>query len=221
MIIAIAIPMAMVFTFSFMYLYRTIFRADVTINIISLSGLMMAVGMLVDNSVVVLENIFRLRQEKKLSPLHASMQGASEVALAVTASTLTTLVVFISLGFMSQSGFGRFMRDFALTISLALIASLLVSLYFHPPGRQPPAQGKAKEKARWLVKLTSWLRADHQLHHQELEDQAECRCTGHCHRIGLISFMLSNIEQEFMPSSDEREIDLICLHAPTASRWMR
>ena len=61
-IIAIAIPMAMVFTFSFMYLYRYLFRTDITINIISLSGLMMAVGMLVDNSVVVLENIFRLRQ---------------------------------------------------------------------------------------------------------------------------------------------------------------
>jgi HAE1 family hydrophobic/amphiphilic exporter-1 len=129
-IIALAIPMAMVFTFSLMYLYRYGFRADVTINIISLSGLMMAVGMLVDNSVVVLENIFRLRQEKGLPPLKASMQGAGEVALAVTASTSSTLIVFISLGFMSQSGFGRFMQDFALTISLALIASLLVSLSF-------------------------------------------------------------------------------------------
>jgi HAE1 family hydrophobic/amphiphilic exporter-1 len=146
-IIAMAIPMAIVFTFSFMYVYRAFFRANITINIISLSGLMMAVGMLVDNSVVVLENIFRLRQEKGLDPMKASLRGASEVALAVTASTLTTLVVFVSLGFMSSSGFGRFMKDFALTISLALIASLVVALSFIPlgasrllrarPGRRP------------------------------------------------------------------------------------
>ncbi|MDH4257502.1 MAG: efflux RND transporter permease subunit, partial [Candidatus Aminicenantes bacterium] len=155
-IIAIAIPMAMVFTFSFMYLYRTILHADITINIISLSGLMMAVGMLVDNSVVVLENIFRLRQEKGYSPLQASLKGASDVALAVTASTFSTLVVFISLSFVSQSGFGRFMKDFAMTISLAMIASLIVSLSFIPLAGSRILAGKTRKKARWLVKLTSF-----------------------------------------------------------------
>ena len=126
-IIAIAIPIAIVFTFSLMYLARSFFGSSITINIISLSGLMMAVGMLVDNSVVVLENIFRLRQEKGLSALKAAVSGSGEVALAVTASTLTTLVVFISIGFTSGSGFAKFLGDFALTISLALVASLIVS----------------------------------------------------------------------------------------------
>ncbi|HDT14017.1 MAG TPA: efflux RND transporter permease subunit, partial [Candidatus Aminicenantes bacterium] len=144
-IIATAIPIAMVFTFSFMYLYREIFRANITINIISLSGLMMAVGMLVDNSVVVLENIFRLRQEKGMAPREASLKGASEVAHAVASATLSTLVVFVSLSFMSQSGFGRFMQDFALTISLALIASLLVSLTFIPLAASRFLSGKTKE----------------------------------------------------------------------------
>jgi HAE1 family hydrophobic/amphiphilic exporter-1 len=206
-IIAIAIPMAMVFTFSFMYLYRYAFRADITINIISLSGLMMAVGMLVDNSVVVLENIFRLRQEKDLPPLKASMQGASEVALAVTASTLSTLVVFISLGFMAQSGFGRFMRDFALTISLALVASLLVSLSFIPLAGSRLLKGKAKEKARWLVKLTSVYERviSFTIKNWKTKLMVVALAVG----IFLVSlYMLGHIEREFMPQSDEREVDL-------------
>lgn len=206
-IIAIAIPMAMVFTFSFMYLYRAIFRADISINIISLSGLMMAVGMLVDNSVVVLENIFRLRQEKQYSPLKASMQGASEVALAVTASTLTTLVVFISLGFMSQSGFGRFMRDFALTISLALIASLVVALSFIPLAGSRLLSGKTKEKARWLVKTTSAYERviGFTIKNWKTKLLVVVSAAG----IFFVSYhLLTHIEKEFMPQSEEREVNL-------------
>ncbi|NOR11893.1 MAG: MMPL family transporter [Candidatus Aminicenantes bacterium] len=206
-IIAIAIPMAMVFTFSFMYLYRAIFRSAITINIISLSGLMMAVGMLVDNSVVVLENIFRLRQEKKYEPLQASMTGATEVTLAVTASTLTTLVVFISLGFMSQSGFGRFMQDFALTISLALIASLFVALSFIPLASSRLLAGKAKEKAKWLVKLTYIY--ERIISFTIKNWKSKLLVVGVAIGIFFISFhMLGNIEREYMPSSDEREINI-------------
>jgi HAE1 family hydrophobic/amphiphilic exporter-1 len=199
--------MAMVFTFSFMYLYRTIFRADITINIISLSGLMMAVGMLVDNSVVVLENIFRLRQDKGYSPLKASMTGAKEVAMAVTASTLTTLIVFISLGFMSQSGFGRFLRDFALTISLALIASLFVSLSFIPLAGSRFLSGKTREKARWLIKLTAIYQRiiSFTIKNWKTKLLVVSLAVG----IFLISFqILKNIEQEFMSSSDEREVNV-------------
>ncbi len=204
-IIAIAIPMAIVFTFSFMYLYRTIFRANITINIISLSGLMMAVGMLVDNSVVVLENIFRLRQEKQYSPVKASMEGASQVAMAVTASTLTTLVVFISLGFMSGSGFGRFMQDFALTISLALIASLVVALSFIPLAGSRFLAGKAKPKARWLVKLTAIYEKIIQFTIRNWK--TKLLVVGVAVGIFLTSFqILKSIEREYMAMSDEREI---------------
>jgi len=204
-IIAIAIPMAILFTFSFMYLYRTIFRANITINIISLSGLMMAVGMLVDNSVVVLENIFRLRQEKQLSPVKASMRGASEVALAVTASTLTTLVVFISLGFMSGSGFGRYMKDFALTISLALIASLVVALSFIPLAGSRFLAGKAKPKARWLVKLTSLY--EKIIHFTIKNWKTKLLVVGLAISIFFTSFyILKGIEREYMAMSDEREV---------------
>jgi len=206
-IIAVAIPMAMVFTFSFMYLYRAIFSANISINIISLSGLMMAVGMLVDNSVVVLENIFRLRQEKNYSPLKASMTGASEVALAVTASTLTTLVVFISLTFMSQSEFARFMKDFALTISLALIASLIVALTFIPLAGSRLLAGRAREKARWLVKLTSFY--ERIISFTIKNWKTKLLVVGLACGVFFSSYqIIKSIEREFMFSSDEREIDI-------------
>lgn len=207
LIIAVAIPMAVVFTFSFMYIYRSVFDASITINIISLSGLMMAVGMLVDNSVVVLENIFRLKQEKGLPSIRAAVEGSSEVALAVTASTLTTLVVFISVSFLSGSGFGRFMKDFAITISLALIASLLVSLTFIPLAGSKLLRGKTKEKARWLVRITS-------LYESIIRWTIKNRLTKLVTVMGAVAillsafYMMSKVEREYMPSSEEREISL-------------
>ncbi|HDP94823.1 MAG TPA: efflux RND transporter permease subunit [Candidatus Aminicenantes bacterium] len=206
-IIAVAIPMALVFTFSFMYLYRAVFNSSISINIISLSGLMMAVGMLVDNGVVVLENIFRMRQEKALAPVEAAVRGSSEVAMAVTASTLTTLVVFASLGFMSSSGFGRWMSDFALTISLALIASLVVSLTFIPLAGSRLLTGKSKPKARWLVhatngyeKVVSWTIRSWKTRLVTVLAAASI----------LVStfVMLAGIEREFMPGSEERQLEL-------------
>ncbi|MBN1274435.1 MAG: efflux RND transporter permease subunit [Candidatus Aminicenantes bacterium] len=206
-IIAIAIPMAMVFTFSFLYLHKAILRSSISINIISLSGLMLAVGMLVDNSVVVLENIFRLRQEHQYSPMRASIEGSSQVALAVSASTLTTLVVFISIGFMSQSGFGRFMAHFALTISLALIASLLVSLTFIPMASSRFLSGRAREKARWLVKLTSLY--EKIIRFSIKNWKTKLAIVLFAFSIFFSSFViLRNIEQEFMAGSEEREIDI-------------
>ena len=206
-IIATAIPMAIVFTFSLMYLYKTIFGSSITINIISLSGLMMAVGMLVDNSVVVLENIFRLRQEKGFLPVKAAVAGSSEVVLAVTASTLTTLVVFISIGFMSRSGFGRFMADFALTISLAMIASLVVSLTFIPLAGSRLLTGKAKEKARWLVKLTSLYESI--IRFTIKNWKTKLLIVGLAISIFFVSYqILTNIEREFMAGSEEREVNL-------------
>jgi len=206
-IIGIAIPMALVFTFSFMYLLRTIFHSNITINIISLSGLMMAVGMLVDNSVVVLENIFRLRQEKGFSPYEASVKGSSEVAMAVTASTLTTLVVFISLGFVAQSSFGAFMTDFALTISLALIASLLVSLTFIPLGASKFLKGTTKKKAKWLVKLTKAYELTISFTIKNRITKAGVVIVALLIMSGSI-FLVMHVEREDMASSDVRQVDV-------------
>ena len=205
-IIGMAIPMAVVFTFSLMYIYRVIFNVPLSINIISLSGLMMAVGMLVDNGVVVLENIFRLRQDKGFSPIDAAVKGSSEVALAVTASTLTTLVVFVSFTFIKASGFGRFMQDFALTISLALISSLLVSLTFIPLAGSRLLKGKTKKKAKWLQKLTTWYE---KLITLTIKNWKTKLTTTMVALLILVSsiFLFLSIEQEYMPRSEEREVD--------------
>jgi hydrophobic/amphiphilic exporter-1 (mainly G- bacteria), HAE1 family len=206
-IIAMAIPMAIVFTFSLMYIYRAVFNSSISINIISLSGLMMAVGMLVDNSVVVLENIFRLRQEKGYSPMKAAIEGSSEVALAVTASTFTTLVVFISLSFISGSGFGRWMSDFAITISLALIASLIISLTFIPMAGSRLLKGKTKEKARWLVKMTRGYESIISFTIKNNKTKLATVFVAIC-IFSTAFYMMTHIEREFFPSSEERNIEM-------------
>ncbi len=206
-VIAIAIPMAVVFTFSLMYIYRSVFNGSISINIISLSGLMMAVGMLVDNSVVVLENMFRLKQEKGYTSVQAAVKGSSEVALAVTASTLTTLVVFISISFISTTGFGRWMGDFAVTISLALIASLIISLTFIPLAGSRLLKGKTKEKARWLVKMTSLYEKIIHFTIKRPLTKALTVFVALC-IFGSAYWMMRNVEREFFPSSEERNVEM-------------
>jgi HAE1 family hydrophobic/amphiphilic exporter-1 len=206
-VIAVAIPMAVVFTFSLMYIYRSVFGASISINVISLSGLMMAVGMLVDNSVVVLENIFRLRQEKGYPALQAAIKGGSEVAMAVTASTLTTLVVFISLGFISSTGFGRYMKDFAITISLALIASLIISLTFIPLAGSRLLKGKSKPKARWLVKLTGFYEKVIGATIKNTASKLGTVFIAFCVFMAAF-YMMSKVEREYFPASEERNVEL-------------
>ena len=119
-----AIPVSVIFAIVLMYF------SGVTINMISLSGLAVAVGMLVDNSVVVIENIYRLRS-KGANVIQAAVSGAGQVAGAVTASTLTTVCVFLPIVFVE--GITRqLFTDLALTMTYALMASLIVSLTLVP-----------------------------------------------------------------------------------------
>ncbi|MBK7046185.1 MAG: efflux RND transporter permease subunit [bacterium] len=127
LIIALAIPVSIVATFILML------SRGVTLNIMSLGGLALGVGMLVDNSIVVLEAIHR-RREQRLDPdvAESAVRGAAEVAGAVTASTLTTLAVFVPIVFVVVGVAGQIFRDQALTVSFSLAVSLLVSLTFTP-----------------------------------------------------------------------------------------
>jgi HAE1 family hydrophobic/amphiphilic exporter-1 len=111
-IIGLTIPASVIGTFMLMYL------SDLTLNIMSLGGIALAIGMLVDNSIVVLENIARKREEG-LSILEASRDGTTEVSTAVTASTLTTIAVFFPMVFVSGLA-GQLFRDQALTVTYAL-----------------------------------------------------------------------------------------------------
>jgi HAE1 family hydrophobic/amphiphilic exporter-1 len=124
LIIGLSIPMSVVFSFIGMRF------AGQTVNILSLSGLIVALGMVVDSSIVILENIFRLEREGK-TPRIAAEQGAAEVGSAVFASGATTIAVFIPLLFLTGI-IGVIMKDMSLTIIFALSASLIVSLVMVP-----------------------------------------------------------------------------------------
>lgn len=123
-VIALSIPISLMFSLVLMYF------SGVTLNIISLSGLALGVGMLVDNSVVVVENIYRLRGEG-MGIIKASIQGAKQVSGAIIASTLTTVCVFLPIVFATGLAKQLFV-DMGLTIAYSLFASLIVALTLVP-----------------------------------------------------------------------------------------
>ncbi len=128
LIIGIAIPISIVATFILML------TRGVSLNVMSLGGLALGVGMLVDNSIVVLESIHRRRElaDDTLDPGEIAAAGSSEVAGAVTASTLTTLAVFVPIVFVVVGVAGQIFRDQALTVTFSLAVSLVLSLTFTP-----------------------------------------------------------------------------------------
>jgi HAE1 family hydrophobic/amphiphilic exporter-1 len=132
MIITTAIPISVLCTFGLMFLLRRFAGSEVTLNIISLTGLMLAIGMLVDPAIVVLENIFRHKQENNLGAKEAAITGSNEVSTAIIAATATTICVFVPWVFLSKSRMGIFMHDFGLAICAALVSSLFVALTLIP-----------------------------------------------------------------------------------------
>lgn len=125
LIVACSIPLSVVAAVVLMYF------SGVTLNVISLSGLALGVGMLVDNSVVVIENIFRMRNEEGVSVRKAAIEGARQVTGAIIASTLTTVCVFAPIVF-TEGITKQIFVDLALTLAYSLLASLVVSLTLVP-----------------------------------------------------------------------------------------
>ena len=124
-VIASAIPISVIATFALMYL------GGFTLNLMTLGGLALGIGMMVDSSVVVLENIFRRRAESNASAEDAAVRGTTEVANAIVASTITTLVIFVPLIFVRGVA-GLLFKELALVIAFSLVCSLLVSLSLVP-----------------------------------------------------------------------------------------
>lgn len=123
-IIGVGIPVSIVATFSVLML------ADLTLNVITMAGLALAIGMLVDNSIVVLENVYRHRELGE-SMNEASRRGAAEVGMAIAASTFTTISVFLPVLFVPDIT-GRLFRDMVYTIAFSLLVSLVVALTLVP-----------------------------------------------------------------------------------------
>ena len=143
--VGISIPVSVLFALVLMYF------SGVTMNVISMAGLAIGIGMLVDNSIVVIENIYRLRAEG-VEPREAAIQGAREVMGAITASTLTTVCVFAPVLFVHGMTRQVFM-DMILTITYSLMASLIVALTVIPA----MAQGLLKRQVKPMSKLARKL----------------------------------------------------------------
>ncbi len=159
MITGLAIPVSVIGTFVLMYMF------DLSLNIMSLGGIALAVGMLVDNAVVVLENIVRHREEGR-SQVDAARLGTSEVGTAITAATLTSIAVFFPMVFITGIA-GQLFRDQALTVSFALLFSLVVAMTLVPmlaagkerrlppdPERRPGPVGRG---IAWILRLSRWI----------------------------------------------------------------
>jgi len=124
LIVGVSIPISLIASFILLYFNK------ITLNMMTLGGLALAVGMLVDSAIVVLENIYRYRVEG-YSKREAAIKGAKEVGLSITASTLTTIAVFLPIVFVDGM-VGILFKDFAMTVTLSLTASLVVALTFIP-----------------------------------------------------------------------------------------
>ena len=209
--IALAIPLSVITTFIAFYL------AGYTINLLTLGGLALGIGMLVDNAVVVIENIFRHMEEGKKRE-EAAKRGASEVGMAITASTLTTIAVFFPMVF-AQGITGKLTRGLALAIAFSLLASLFValtvvpmvaSILFKADDRQSP-ETKNRRKNQF-EKVRSFYR---KLLHRALRRRGSV--LGGTFGVLVLSFVIVPfLGTEFMPAMD-REMIMLQVKMPVGT----
>jgi len=150
LITAVAIPTSIISTYTLMN------WMGFTLNQITMLALVLMVGIVIDDAIVVLENIFRFMEEKNLSPMQAAVQGTADIGLAVLATTLSLAIIFIPIALMSGI-VGRFMSSFGYTAAFAIMVSLLVSFTLTPMlcsrFLKPSHQAKAATKESWLFRM--------------------------------------------------------------------
>ena len=220
---AIAIPTSLISTFAAME------WADITLNGPSMLGLTLAVGIVIDDAIVVLENIFRYIEEKNFGPFEAAIEATREIGMAVMATTLSLVVIFLPVAFMPSVA-GRFFKSIALTMAFAIMVSLLVSFTLTPmmsarllrrlkreedhdyrlqpealTPRAKPKPAQAHEKQNWLMKFldrgyTALLQFS--LHHRWV-----------IVTLALLVFLSSiplfiTVGKDFFPEDDQDEFEL-------------
>ena len=209
LVISLSIPISIVTTFALIYF------GGFTLNLMTLGGLALGVGMMVDSSIVVLENIFRRRSEMGEAPEKASVEGAREVGTAIIASTITTLVIFLPLIFVRGVSAILF-RELAYVIIFSLICSLMVALSLVPmlasrlltSGRQRPKEPAARTN-RWAAAATAVFKGLENAYLDLLR-----WVLGHrlatvftaAAVLGASLLLLPLIGTEFLPPSDEGEV---------------
>lgn len=214
LISALAIPTSIVAAFGIMWI------ANLTLNMISLVALALAVGIVIDDAIIVVENIFRHLEEKKKSPHEAALDGTREIGLAVMATTLSLLAVFVPVAFLSGM-VGRFMSSFGLTMSFAIAVSLLVSftlapmlsarmlkitrpnwmeramaklvnIFYHPLERIYMAMLRFSMRHRWVVVLA---------------------CFG---ALACTPFLMNRVQKSLLPATEEAQFQ-VSLRTPEGS----
>lgn len=207
-VIGLAIPICIIATFTLVYF------AGFTLNLMTLGGLALGVGMMVDNAIVVLENIFRKREQGG-EIMTAAVSGTEQVSAAITASTITTLVIFLPMVFLEGVA-GVMFQQLAYVVSFALICSLIVALTLVPMSAARLLNSVDKDRP-----LTHGLRhrafATSERVFQRLE-RGYLSCLGWAlhHRMAVLGIVLMifvgsllltpRIGSEFMPSTDESEV---------------
>ena len=195
LIVSIAIPISIIATFNLMYFNH------LTINIMTLGGLALGAGMLVDNAIVVMENIFR-NHENGMSVKDAAVTGTSQVGGAITTSTLTTIIVFLPIVYLHGAS-GELFKDQAWTVAFSLLSSLVVAIFLIPMmyhrfyrNRKAPLKAKSVKvggyarfldkvlKAKWMVILIASI------------------------AIGASVLLVPFIGTEFMPKTQTRELTI-------------
>ena len=198
LIISIAIPISIIATFNLMYFN------GLTLNIMTLGGLALGAGMLVDNAIVVVENIFR-KIEEGMSVKEAAVEGTSEVGGALTASTLTTIVVFLPIVYL-QGASGELFKDQAWTVAFSLLSSLVVALLVIPVLSTLVFNGKPKNKVfkssntKGFTGYGNFL--EQVLHRKGMVIIAAIVL------VGLTAIMIPRVGSEFMPETQSNEITI-------------
>jgi HAE1 family hydrophobic/amphiphilic exporter-1 len=145
-IAAVSIPTSIIATFGLVW------YMGFTLNMLTMLALTLSVGIVIDDAIVVLENIYRFIEEKGMPPMQAAVEGTREIGLAVMATTLSLVAIFVPVAFMSGM-VGRFMQSFGLTMAFAVMVSLLVSFTLTPT-----------MSARWLTVKPPREDRDHRIH---------------------------------------------------------
>ena len=209
LVITLSIPISVIATFSLIYF------GGFTLNLMTLGGLALGVGMMVDNSIVVLENIFRHRKETDESIEETSVQGAIEVGPAIIASTITTLVIFLPLIFVRGVA-GVLFQELAYVIIFSLVCSLLVALSLVPmlAAKLMKASGeRTNNRSAWIKNMAaraeSFTQAMNDRYRELLHRVLRhpwLTVFGAAAILALSMLLLPFIGTEFLPPSDEGEV---------------
>ena len=209
-IIALSIPISVIATFGLLYF------GGLTLNQMTFGGLALGIGMIVDNAIVVLENIVRLREEKKESLKVSANLGTKQVTGAIVASTLTTSVIFLPLAF-AQTISGALFQSLAIVVVFSLICSLLVALTLVPMlssrflSVKKEGDGPDGESAIEKSRMRTFFRNMENWYSDKLRKALQYRAAIFLTTIALLAasfYFMGTISVELAPQSDANEIDV-------------